>query len=54
MEKYNWHNRLIMACFGYVERLSQEQLTLNLAYGPLLSSEVKLIFENYPSRKVIL
>ena len=45
MEKYNWHNRLIIACFGYSGELSQEQLTLNLAYGPMLSSEVKLIFE---------
>ena len=45
MEKYNWRNRLIIACFGYTGDLSQDRLTLNLAYGPILSSEARLIFE---------
>ena len=48
MEKYNWCNRLIIACFGYTSDLSQARLTLNLAYGPILSSEARLFIENYP------
>ncbi len=48
MEKYSWRNRLVIACFGYTGELSQARLTLNLAYGPILSSEARLFFENYP------
>lgn len=36
MEKYNWRNRLTIACFGYTGELSQVLLTLNLAYGPII------------------
>jgi hypothetical protein len=42
MEKYNWRNRLIIACFDYISDLSQGRLTLNSAYGPILSLEARL------------